>query len=165
MRRAICPGSFDPVTNGHLDVFRRAAGIFDEVIVAVFYNPGKSKPLFTVEERVEMLRAATKDISNIKIESFSGLLDIYAEQQNAYVIIRGLRTLTDFEYEFQRALLIKKINEKIETMFMMTSVEHSYLSSSGIRELLNFNSSIEQFVPKCVNDMINDIQIKRGNKL
>ncbi len=164
MRRAICPGSFDPVTNGHLDVFRRAAGMFDEVIVAVFFNPGKSGPFFTVQERVQMLEAATKNIPNIRVEAFSGLLNVYAEQQNAQVIIRGLRTLTDFEYEFQRALLLKRINDKIETMFMMTSVEHTYLSSSGVRELLNFNADISPFVPPCVLSIIEQIHRSRSAK-
>ena len=162
MCKAICPGSFDPVTNGHLDIFKRASRLYDEVVVAIFYNPGKGTPWFTVEERLEMLRAATKDIPNIRIEAFSGLLNVYAEQQKINVIVRGLRTFADFEYEFQRALLIKKIDEDLETMFMMTAVEHSYLSSSGIRELLSFNGDISQFVPECVLEMLE--KRKRDNK-
>ena len=162
MRRAICPGSFDPVTNGHLDIFRRASLMFDEVIVGVFFNPGKGNPWFTVDERVEMLKLATKDIPNIHIEAFSGLLNEYVKQKNTNVIVRGLRTLSDFEYEFQRALLIKEIDKNIETVFMMTGVEHSYLSSSGVRELLNFNGCIDQFVPPCVSVMIKEIHSKRG---
>ena len=163
MRRAICPGSFDPVTNGHLDIFKRTSLMFDEVIVGVFFNPGKGNPWFTVEERVEMLRMATKDIPNIRIEAFSGLLNQYVKQKETNIIVRGLRTLSDFEYEFQRALLIKEIDKDIETVFMMTGVEHSYLSSSGVRELLSFNGSIDQFVPPCVADMIKEINSKRGN--
>ena len=163
MRRAICPGSFDPVTNGHLDIFKRTSLMFDEVIVGVFFNPGKGNPWFTVDERVEMLRMATKDIPNIRIEAFSGLLNQYVKQKETNIIVRGLRTLSDFEYEFQRALLIKEIDKDIETVFMMTGVEHSYLSSSGVRELLSFNGSIDQFVPPCVADMIKEINSKRGN--
>lgn len=163
MRRAICPGSFDPVTNGHLDIFRRSSLMFDEVIVGVFFNPGKGNPLFSVEERVEMLKLATKDIPNIRIEAFSGLLNQYARERDTKIIIRGLRTLSDFEYEFQRALLIKEIDKELETVFMMTGVEHSYLSSSGVRELLSFNGSIDQFVPPCVADIIKDINSRRGN--
>lgn len=163
MRRAICPGSFDPVTNGHLDIFRRASLMFDEVIVGVFFNPGKGNPWFTVDERVEMLKLATKDIPNIRIEAFSGLLNEYVKQKDTNIIVRGLRTLSDFEYEFQRALLIKEIDKDIETVFMMTGVEHSYLSSSGVRELLSFNGCIDQFVPQCVAVMIKEIHSKRGN--
>ena len=162
MRRAICPGSFDPVTNGHLDIFRRTSLMFDEVIVGVFFNPGKGNPLFNVEERVKMLKMATKDIPNIRIEAFSGLLNQYAKQKDIKIIVRGLRTLSDFEYEFQRALLIKEIDKELETVFMMTGVEHSYLTSSGVRELLSFNGSIDQFVPSCVADMIKDISSRRG---
>lgn len=163
MRRAICPGSFDPVTNGHLDIFKRTSLMFDEVIVGVFFNPTKGNPLFTVEERVQMLKLATKDIPNIRIEAFSGLLNQYAKQKDTKIIVRGLRTLSDFEYEFQRALLIKEIDKQIETVFMMTGVEHSYLSSSGVRELLSFEGNIDQFVPPCVAKMIKDINSRRGN--
>lgn len=108
MRIGVCPGSFDPVTNGHIDIFSRASNMFDLVIVAVFHNPNK-KPLFTMQERVEMLNMAVKDIPNIKVDSFSGLLNDYVRRQNSNFIIRGLRALSDFEYEFQRALLIKKL--------------------------------------------------------
>ena len=163
MRRVICPGSFDPVTNGHIDIFKRTSDMFDEVIVGVFFNPTKGGPFFTVEERVEMLKVATKDIKNIRIEAFSGLLSEYVKKENAQAIVRGLRTFTDFEYEFQRALLIKKIDENIETIFMMTSVEHSYLSSSGVRELLNFDGRISDFVPKCVEDKIYEYMQIRKN--
>lgn len=156
MRVAICPGSFDPVTNGHLDIFRRASLMFDKVIVAVFFNPSKAGPLFSIEQRVDMLKLATKDIPNIEIDAFSGLLNEYAANNKVKIIIRGLRALTDFEYEFQRALLIKKIDDELETVFIMTSAEYSFLSSSGVRELLTFNGNIGAFVPKCVEDKIYD---------
>ena len=153
MRIGVCPGSFDPVTNGHVDIFLRASKMFDLVIVAVFHNPNK-KPLFTMEERVEMLNLATKDIANIKVDSFSGLLYDYVLQQNSKFIVRGLRALSDFEYEFQRALLIKKIVPEIETIFMMTSNEYSFVSSSSIKELAKFGGPITGLVPECLEEKI-----------
>ncbi|TWH48414.1 pantetheine-phosphate adenylyltransferase [Sporomusa sp. KB1] len=153
MRIGVCPGSFDPVTNGHVDIFLRASKMFDLVIVAVFHNPNK-KPLFTMEERVEMLNLAAKDIANIKVDSFSGLLYDYVLQQNSNFIVRGLRALSDFEYEFQRALLIKKIVPEIETIFMMTSNEYSFVSSSGIKELAKFGGPITGLVPECLEEKI-----------
>lgn len=149
MRIGVCPGSFDPVTNGHVDVFERASKMFDEVIVAVFHNPNK-KPLFNMEERVGLLVEATKHLPNVRIDSFSGLLNVYVKQQNTNLIVRGLRALSDFEYEFQRALLIKKVDPEIETIFMMTSSEYSFLSSTGIKELAKFGGSIKGLVPDCV---------------
>lgn len=159
MRIAICPGSFDPVTNGHVDVFERASKLFDVLIVAVFHNPNK-KPLFNMEERVELLTEATRHIPNVRIDCFSGLLNDYARLQNAPIIIRGLRALSDFEAEFQRALLIKKIDPMIETVFIMTSSEYSFVSSSGIKELARFGGPIAGLVPACVEDKI----IKRMHK-
>ncbi|MBP2664259.1 MAG: coaD [Firmicutes bacterium] len=153
MRIGVCPGSFDPVTNGHVDIFLRASKMFDLVIVAVFHNPNK-KPIFTMEERVEMLNLATKDIANIKVDSFSGLLYDYVLQQNSKFIVRGLRALSDFEYEFQRALLIKKIVPEIETIFMMTSNEYSFVSSSSIKELAKFGGPITGLVPECLEEKI-----------
>ena len=153
MRIAVCPGSFDPVTNGHLDIFERASNMYDLVIVAVFHNPNK-KPLFSMEERVDLLAISTQHIPNIKIDSFSGLLNDYVKQQNTNIIVRGLRALSDFEYEFQRALLIKKVDPVIETVFMMTSSEYSFLSSSGIKELAKFGGSIKGLVPECVETRI-----------
>ena len=120
MRIAICPGSFDPVTNGHVDIFERASKLFDVLIIAVFHNPNK-KPLFDMAERVELLTIATRHIPNVRIDSFSGLLNEYVLQQKSHIIVRGLRAFSDFEYEFQRALLIKKIEPIIETIFIMTS--------------------------------------------
>ncbi len=153
MRIGVCPGSFDPVTNGHLDIFSRASKMFDVIIVAVFHNPNK-KPLFTMEERVEMLNMATNDIPNIKVDSFSGLLNDYVRRQNSSFIVRGLRALSDFEYEFQRALLIKKIDPAMETIFMMSSNEYSFISSSGIKELAKFGGPITGLVPVCLEERI-----------
>ena len=153
MRIGVCPGSFDPVTNGHLDIFSRASKMFDLVIVAVFHNPNK-KPLFTMQERVEMLKLATEGMDNIRIDSFSGLLNDYVRRQGSSFIVRGLRALTDFEYEFQRALLIKKIDPEMETVFMMTSSEYSFISSSGIKELAKFGGPISGLVPECLEDKI-----------
>jgi pantetheine-phosphate adenylyltransferase len=153
VRTAICPGSFDPVTNGHIDIFERAAKMFDELIVAVFHNPNK-KPLFEMEERVSLLCETTKHISNIRVDCFSGLLNEYARQQNAPVIVRGLRALSDFEYEFQRALMIKKVDPLIETIFMMTSSEYSFISSTGIKELAKFGGNITGMVPQCIENAL-----------
>jgi len=151
MRIAICPGSFDPVTNGHVDIFERASKLFDVLIIAVFHNPNK-KPLFDMAERVDLLTTATRHIPNVRIDSFSGLLNEYVLQQKSFIIVRGLRAFSDFEYEFQRALLIKKIEPKIETVFIMTSSEYSFISSSGIKELAAFDGSITGLVPMCVED-------------
>lgn len=153
MRIAVCPGSFDPVTNGHVDIFERASTMFDELIVAVFHNPNK-KPLFNMQERVLLLKESTKHIPNIRVDCFSGLLNVYVKQQHSSIIVRGLRALSDFEYEFQRALLIKKVDHEIETVFMMTSSEYSFLSSSGIKELAQFGGCIKGLVPECVENEI-----------
>ncbi|MCM0760254.1 MULTISPECIES: pantetheine-phosphate adenylyltransferase [Sporomusa] len=153
MRIGVCPGSFDPVSNGHLDIFLRSSKMFDLVIAAVFHNPNK-KPLFTMEERVDMLTLATQGIPNIKVDSFSGLLNDYVRRQNSTFIVRGLRALSDFEYEFQRALLIKKIDPDMETIFMMTSSDYSFISSSGIKELARFGGPITGLVPACLEEKI-----------
>jgi pantetheine-phosphate adenylyltransferase len=153
MHTAICPGSFDPVTNGHLDIFERASKLFDVLIVAVFHNPNK-QPLFDMEERVRLLTIATSHIPNVRIDCFSGLLNEYARLQEATVIIRGLRALSDFEAEFQRALLIKKIAPTLETVFIMTSSEYSFVSSSGIKELARFGGPVTGLVPPCVEEAI-----------
>lgn len=152
-RNAICPGSFDPVTNGHVDIFERASKMYDEVIVAVFHNPNK-RPLFSMDERVQLLAEATKHLPNVRIDCFSGLLNQYARQQETYTIVRGLRALSYFEYEFQRALLLKKVDPLIETVFMMTSNEYSFISSTGIKELAKFGGAISGLVPDCVESII-----------
>lgn len=151
MRRiAVCSGSFDPVTNGHIDIFERASRIFDELVVCVFFNPNKSSGMFTVEERVEMLQEATKHISNVRVTSYAGLLNKFCEQEGIGFVARGLRAFSDFEYELQRALLLKSINRDLETVFIMTNPNYSYVSSSGVRELAVFGGKVEEMVPPCV---------------
>ena len=154
MRKAVCSGSFDPVTSGHIDIIERASRMFDEIIVCVFFNPGKGSSLFTPEERVEMLKAATAHLPNVRVTSHSGLLNEFCEKEHASFIVRGLRAFTDFVYEFQRALLLKKINEKLETVFIMTNANYSYISSSGVRELLAFGGDIGKLVPANVAELI-----------
>ena len=153
MRIAVCPGSFDPITNGHLDIFERAAKMVDVLIVAVFHNPNKA-PAFSIDERLEMLNLSTKHIHNVKVDYFSGLLNEYVKQQNSNIIIRGLRDLSDFENEFQRALMIKQIDPAIETIFMMTNREYSFVSSSVIKELAAFNGNISGLIPSCIEEKV-----------
>ena len=150
---AIYPGSFDPVTNGHLDIIRRAASISDELIVGVLNNKAKT-PLFSVEERVKMLCEVTRDMKNVKVVPFEGLLIEFAKQMYAKVIIRGLRAVTDFEYELQMSQTNHKLNPEIETLFMTTSLEYSFLSSSTVRELASFGGDISQFVPEFVEEQV-----------
>ena len=154
MRRSVCPGSFDPVTKGHIDIFERASAMFDELIISVFHNPGKDKAMFTMEERVEMLKEATKHIPNVRVTGFSGLLNEFCEREKAPFIVRGLRAFTDFEYEFQRALLLKKIDHKLETVFIMTNAKYSFVSSSGVRELATFGGKLDDLVPKCIEERV-----------
>lgn len=159
MTIAICPGSFDPVTNGHIDIFERASKMFDEVIVGVFNNINK-KPLFTVEERVALLKQATSHIPNVKVDCFAGLLADYAHQKNAHVIVRGLRDANDFLYEFPRAMLIKNMAPDIENIFLTTDNKYYHVSSSAIRELAQFGGDITHLVPHCVELAIHE-KIKR----
>lgn len=154
MKAAIYPGSFDPVTYGHLDVIHRAASIFDELTVSVLNNKEKT-PLFSVEERVRILEEATKDLPNVKVESFCGLLIDYAAKKDIHVAIRGLRAITDFEYELQIAQTNKKLsNGKLDTMFLTTSLEYAYLSSSSVKEIASFNGDISQCVPPFVAKLV-----------
>ena len=150
---AVYPGSFDPVTLGHLDIIERAAKIVDELVVAVLMNGSKS-PLFTVTERVDMLREVTKHIGNVKVMSFSGLLVDFAKEINASIIIRGLRAITDFEYELQMAQTNHILNDKIDTVFLTSNLEYSYLSSSTVKEVASFGGDISKFVPEYVIDRI-----------
>ncbi|KAB8138637.1 pantetheine-phosphate adenylyltransferase [Gracilibacillus oryzae] len=152
-RLAICPGSFDPVTYGHLDIIQRGAKIFDEVIVAVFNNQSKS-PLFTVEERVKLLEESTKDIGNVRVDSCNGLLMDYARSQNAQAVLRGLRAVTDFEYEMQITSMNRKLNEEIETFFMMTNNQYSFLSSSMVKEVAKYNANVSDLVPSIVENAL-----------
>ena len=154
MIKAIYPGSFDPVTNGHLVIIRRAANLSDRLVVAVLENPNKKNSLFTVEERMEHLRLVTKDIDNIEISSFRGLLIDFAKKENAQIIIRGLRAVTDFESEFQMALTNRSLYSKAETMFIPTSVEYLYLSSSTVKEVAMFGGDICGMVPCEIKDMV-----------
>ena len=154
MKAAIYPGSFDPVTYGHLDIIRRAAEIFDELTVSVLNNKTKT-PLFSVEERVKMLEEATKDLPNVTIDSFSGLLINYAADKGIHVAIRGLRAITDFEYELQIAQTNRKFSSgKLDTVFLTTSLEYAYLSSSTVKEIASFNGDISECVPDFVGRMI-----------
>ena len=154
MSRAIYPGSFDPVTYGHLDVIKRAADIFDELTVSVLNNTAKT-PLFSVDERVKILEEATKDLPNVKVDSFSGLLIDYAKSKDIHVAIRGLRAITDFEYELQIAQTNRKLsNEELDTMFLTTSLEYAYLSSSSVKEIASFKGDISQCVPPFVAKLI-----------
>lgn len=149
MTIAICPGSFDPVTNGHLDIIERTAAIFDKVIVAVLENPSK-KPLFTAAERRRLLQAVLTHLPNVEVEYFQGLLVDYAKKKGARVIVKGLRAISDFESEFQMALTNKRLSPEIETMFMMTANEYSFLSSSMVKELVLFGGNPEGLVPPLV---------------
>jgi len=162
MLRAIYPGSFDPVTNGHIDIIRRAADIADELIVGVLQNKAKT-PLFSVEERVTMLNEVTKEMKNVKIIPFEGLLIDFAKQMDAKVIVRGLRAITDFEYELQMSQTNCKLNSDVETIFLTTSLEYSYLSSTTVKEVESFDGDISQFVPAFVAKKITDkIKNKRS---
>ena len=155
-RIAIVPGSFDPITNGHLDIIQRASRLYDKVVVGVLRNGGKN-PVFEPEERVSMIREVTADMKNVEVDSFKGLLVDFAKEKNANVIIKGLRTTMDFEYEFQMALLNKALNPEYETMFMMTDSKYSYISSSMVKELAGFKGDLKGLVP---NGIINKIQEK-----
>ena len=149
MTTAVYPGSFDPVTNGHLDVIRRSSKMVDELIVGVLNNNAKM-PLFSVEERVRMLEEVTKDIPNVRIYPFDGLLIDFAAKMEAGVVIRGLRAITDFEYELQMSQTNHKLNPDVETIFLTTSIEYSYLSSTTVKEIASYNGDITQFVPEAV---------------
>lgn len=161
MKIAICPGSFDPVTVGHLDIIRRAAKMFDRVIVVVLTNYAKGDPSFTVDERVAMLRETTYDISNVTIDAYDGLLAQYAAQHEAVAIVKGLRAVSDFEYEFQQALTNKKLNPELETIFITTSAENMYLSSSIVKQVSLLGGDISDFVPASIRDKI-DQRLKNG---
>jgi len=152
-QKAIYPGTFDPVTYGHIDIIKRALRVFDEVIVAVAHNPFK-KPLFSVKERVNMLKRATKDFDRVTIETFDGLVVDYAKQKSINTIIRGLRMLSDFEYEFQMALTNRKLNQDVETIFLMTSEDYSYVSSKLLKEAASLGADLSQFVPDFIEQAL-----------
>jgi len=148
-RIAIYPGSFDPVTNGHMDIIERGLKLFDRIIVAVLINPAK-RPLFTVEERLELLNRSLAHLPNVEVNTSEGLLVDYASQKNAVAILRGMRAVSDFEHEFQMALMNRRLNRKIETVFLMTGLRWIFTSSSIIKEAASFGGQIKELVPEVV---------------
>ncbi|WP_165053558.1 MULTISPECIES: pantetheine-phosphate adenylyltransferase [unclassified Adlercreutzia] len=152
MKRALTPGTFDPITSGHLDVITRAAQLFDEVVVAVAASQKKGPhgPLFSLEERVELARAATSHLPNVRVEAFDELLVDFARRMGAEVVIKGLRAVTDFEYEFQMTALNYQLDRELETMFIMSPPQYMYLSSSIVREIASLHGDLDEFVPPCV---------------
>lgn len=147
MSLAICPGSFDPITLGHLNIIRRSAQIFDKVIVCIMFNSTKTKPMFTIDERVEMVKKVVGRFPNIEVDTFDGLLAEYAMQFDDAVIVKGMRAASDFEYEFQMNLINKKINPNLETMFLTASEKYTFLSSSVVREMASYGADLTGFVP------------------
>jgi pantetheine-phosphate adenylyltransferase len=149
MKIAIYPGTFDPVTNGHIDILERALTLFDKVIITVARNTAKN-PLFTEEERITLLRQVTKHYKNVEVASFDGLLVEYVKRRNAVAVVRGLRAMTDFEYELQMALMNRKLDEKMETVFLMPNEKYTYLSSNFVREIARLGGNVSNFVPPVV---------------
>lgn len=160
MKIAICPGSFDPITNGHLDIITRATTLFDKVIVLVAVNPSK-RCSFTVEERVDMIRRSTSKIERVEVDTFSGLLADYVDKVGACAIVKGLRAVSDFEYEFQLVMANRKLHTKAETIFLTTASDYMFLSSSFVRELAEFGGNIAEFVPPEIVDDIAKRLIKQ----
>jgi pantetheine-phosphate adenylyltransferase len=152
---AICPGSFDPITLGHLDIIKRGANVFNEVYVVVMNNSSK-KPLFTVEERIALIQEVTKDIPNVKADVHSGLLVEYARKRDASAILRGLRAVSDFEYEMQITSMNRKLEENIETFFMMTNNQYSFLSSSIVKEVAKYGANVADLVPPAVEKALKE---------
>ncbi len=148
-RIAICPGSFDCITLGHLDIITRASAMFDEIVVVAMVNSNKNYT-FTTEERVNMIKKSTADIKNVTVDSYEGLLAEYAQSKNACAIIKGLRAMSDFEYEFQMALTNKKLNPQVETVFLTTSAQNMYLSSSMVKQIASMGGDISDFVPSVI---------------
>lgn len=154
-RIAIYPGSFDPVTNGHLDIMKRASRMVDRLIIGVLNNNSKT-PLFSVDERVNMLKEVTRDISNVEIRSFQGLSVNFARQMHAQFILRGLRAITDFDYELQMAQTNRKLFPDIDTIFLTTSLEYAFLSSTTVKEVASYNSDVSLFVPEIVSEKLKE---------
>ncbi len=149
----ICPGSFDPVTLGHIDIIQRAAKMFDKVIVAVLVNMSK-QPSFTIDERISFLKTAIGDIDNVEIVGFSGLLADYAKERGAKAVVKGLRAMSDFEYEFQMALTNKKLNPELDTVFLTSDSQYMYLSSSMVKQVASLGGDISYFVPACIHAQV-----------
>ncbi len=163
MKTAICPGSFDPVTLGHLDIINRSRKVFDKTIVAVLVNPEKHT-LFTVDERIRLLQRCTEGMDDVEVVGFDGLLADYAKERGVTAIVKGLRALSDFEYEFQMALTNTKLNPSLETMFLTTRAENMFLSSSIVKQIASFGGDITNFVPVCILDDIKK-RISEGGKI
>lgn len=158
MKIAICPGSFDPVTRGHVDIIKRAAKLFDKVVVVVMMNFNKRSSYFTAEERVNLLKRSLKDVENVEIDMYGGLLADYSKDIGACAVVKGLRAVSDFEYEFQMALTNQKLNPDFETVFLTASAEHMFLSSSMVKQVCEFGGDISEFIPEEVSkDIINRI--------
>lgn len=164
MKTVICPGSFDPVTMGHLDIIRRSAKMFDKVLVVVMTNYHKRNTyVFSADERVDLLKRCTRDMENVEVEQYDGLLAEYAHQKNAVAVVKGLRAVSDFEYEFQQALTNKKLNSELETIFVTTTAENMFLSSSVVKQVCELGGDISNFVPEEIrNDIIK--RISRGER-
>ncbi len=154
MSLAICPGSFDPITLGHLNIIRRSAQIFDEVVVCIMVNSSKTKPMFTINERVEMVRKVVGRFPNVEVDTSDGLLAEYAKKYDGAVIVKGMRAASDFEYEFQMNLINKKINPGLETMFLTASEKYTFLSSSVVREMASYGADLTGFVPYEIIDEV-----------
>lgn len=152
-RRAIYPGTFDPITNGHLDIIRRACHMFDEIIVAVADSEAK-KPMFTLEQRIDMVKAATKEFPQIKVIGFQGLVVDLSDELDANILVRGLRAVSDFEYELQMGYANASLKKELETVYLMPSLEHAFVSSSVVRSILNFDGKVEHLVPEAALNLI-----------
>lgn len=155
MKIAVYPGTFDPITNGHIDIINRGLRIFDKIIVTVAVNPGKT-PLFSLEERIEMIEQSIVNVENVEVAQFQGLIADYLKSVNAIAMIRGLRAISDFEFEFQMSLMNRKLNEDVETVFLMPAQEYIHLNSTLIKEVSSFNGDITEYVPKNVEDKLNE---------
>lgn len=156
MSVAICPGSFDPITLGHLNIIRRTSKIFDKVVVCIMYNSAKSSPMFTIPERIDMVKRVVERFPNVEVDSFDGLLAEYAKKYDNPVLVKGLRAVSDFEYEFQMNQINKKINPELETMFLTSSEKYTFLSSSAVREMAAYGADLTDFVPCEIIDEINE---------
>ena len=157
MTTAICPGSFDPITLGHVDIIRRAAEIFDEVVVCVMHNAAKKSPMFTLEEKLSMARRAVEEYPNVRVDSFDGLLTEYVRRYDKPVVVKGLRAASDFDYEFQMNMINKRLNPSVETMFLTASERYTFLSSSIVREVAQYGAELKGLVPDAI---IPDIEEK-----